>query len=620
MSKIKSYHIGLEIDATDRTNATLRTIKNEFSEINENINNISLDELNSELKKLQGNMRNSVTSSEDALKYQKAYADSIKKSISELEKEGTQLTYMMTEAGKADRQRLKDLKARQTLTKEEQSELKKLQKSVIDGTDEEIKKQLELNRAKRVALKTSQLEVRETVKHEKTLKQLIKSDLSALKEKIKLQFKFISALKTTEGRYQALKKLGGMTAKAGGGAIAFGAGAAVAGVAGALGNASKYDEIEKALKSMKGVPENEKANVYEQLYIASGKSATEIVQAVNAVQNTLKSNSIDDIISSAIGELKFPGLGRLIGSGSGDAQRIDFNRFERILEKAQGQFGLQDSDISHIIEQVSNKNLHGLSQEEYIKYYAALKGSGAFDSDETLERALASFTRSADKSKDLDEQFKNFDFSRFVYGAQNKNQVNTSISNIEFEKKYNNEYLNRFEELLDEAGVRQGKTEAGMTAQKLRELEIKKDKLLEKFLPVAEKLISKFTELLNNGLITKLIDGLINFFVYGLTKIMAAVEAIGKWFGLTEKKDNDPSQPPTKPEDSNGGITNGATIVGERGRELVIPLEYSRRGRAVNIVNNFNQNFNMAGNQTTALSLSQAVRTHTFARSLVESR
>ena len=83
-----------------------------------------------------------------------------------------------------------------------------------------------------------------------------------------------------------------MTAKAGGRAIAFGAGAAVAGVAGAIGNASKYDEIEKALKAMKGVPENEKANVYEQLYIATGKSATEIVQAVNAVQNTLKSNSV----------------------------------------------------------------------------------------------------------------------------------------------------------------------------------------------------------------------------------------------------------------------------------------------------------------------------------------
>ena len=198
--------------------------------------------------------------------------------------------------------------------------------------------------------------------------------------------------------------------------------------------------------------------------------------------------------------------------------------------------------------------------------------------------------------------------------------MNTSISNIEFEKRYNNDYLNKFSAFLDEAGIRPGKTEAGMTAQKLRELEIKKDQLLAKFLPVAEKLITKFTELLNNGLVTKLIDGLVNFFVYGLTKIMDAVEAIGEWFGLTEKKDNDPSQPPTKPESSNGGVTNGATIVGERGRELVIPLDYARRGRAVSIVNNFNQNFSMGQSQTTALSLSQAVRTHTFARSLAESR
>lgn len=65
-----------------------------------------------------------------------------------------------------------------------------------------------------------------------------------------------------------------------------------------------------------------------------------------------------------------------------------------------------------------------------------------------------------------------------------------------------------------------------------------------------------------------------------------------------------------------GGIVSAPTIVGEAGPELVLPLDYSRAGRASSIINNFNtsQSFNMSANQTTPLAFSQAVGTNRFVK------
>ena len=71
--------------------------------------------------------------------------------------------------------------------------------------------------------------------------------------------------------------------------------------------------------------------------------------------------------------------------------------------------------------------------------------------------------------------------------------------------------------------------------------------------------------------------------------------------------------------ESNGGIASMPSICGERGAEMVIPLDHSRAARSANLTQNLVQNFNMSGNETTALSLSQAVKSRDFTRAMMNS-
>jgi SLT domain-containing protein len=71
---------------------------------------------------------------------------------------------------------------------------------------------------------------------------------------------------------------------------------------------------------------------------------------------------------------------------------------------------------------------------------------------------------------------------------------------------------------------------------------------------------------------------------------------------------------------SNGGVASFPSICGEQGPEAIIPLDYSRAQRAENIANTVNQTFNMGNNQTTALSLAQAVRSRDFTRAMTDNQ
>lgn len=77
---------------------------------------------------------------------------------------------------------------------------------------------------------------------------------------------------------------------------------------------------------------------------------------------------------------------------------------------------------------------------------------------------------------------------------------------------------------------------------------------------------------------------------------------------LSDVKEIEGEDPATSlPQRSSGGLLVGRGIAGERGGELVLPLDYTRGGRASNIIQNISNVFNMSGNQTTARSLSSAV-------------
>jgi hypothetical protein len=175
-------------------------------------------------------------------------------------------------------------------------------------------------------------------------------------------------------------------------------------------------------------------------------------------------------------------------------------------------------------------------------------------------------------------------------------------------------------------------TSAETTAMKLREMQLKKDELLLKFVPIASKLMDKLAALIENGTIDKLADALVGLVEWLANRlgdlaslgatigkgVASAVAGIGNFIKGEDKRPTDESRSTT--QKSNGGIAFGRAIVGERGPELVIPLDYARSGRAAQVVQNFTQTFNMAGNQTTGQSLGQAVRRGSFGRSFIDAR
>ena len=84
------------------------------------------------------------------------YDKGVKALLDDLSKQATLINYSMTEQGKADRARIKALKERSDLTKDEAAELRALQKTVIEGTDEELAQLKAKNKLLRLQAKQNQ--------------------------------------------------------------------------------------------------------------------------------------------------------------------------------------------------------------------------------------------------------------------------------------------------------------------------------------------------------------------------------------------------------------------------------------------------------------------------------
>ena len=103
-----------------------------------------------------------------------------------------------------------------------------------------------------------------------------------------------------------------------------------------------------------------------------------------------------------------------------------------------------------------------------------------------------------------------------------------------------------------------------------------------------------------------------------MNKIQEIVDWLAEKTGNKEPTDNS-QQSGLEPNDAQGGITRGPTLVGERGSELVLPLDYARRGRSMQIIQNFSQSFNIAPNPTVS-SMAQAVRGSMWGNAFIKSR
>ncbi|MBQ8035406.1 MAG: hypothetical protein IJ268_00270, partial [Proteobacteria bacterium] len=163
------------------------------------------------------------------------------------------------------------------------------------------------------------------------------------------------------------------------------------------------------------------------------------------------------------------------------------------------------------------------------------------------------------------------------------------------------------------------------TAEQMRRIEYQKNQILVKLLPAIAPLLEGVAKLLNSESGKKVISGILEFLKVVVPKLVDIFIAIADKFGIVIKKSIEAQTEMfnrrtemhgAPPFMANGGIVWGTSIVGERGPEAIIPLDYSRAQRAENIAYSVQNNFSMHGNETTALSLAQAVSSRDFTRAM----
>ena len=657
------YQISLEIENADKVNASIDSIDRKLYGITKNAKSMNFKDALEGVKALEQQMAELSSSEEDCTEEWERFDKVSNKAYSELERQAVRLNHALSAQGSEQRARIAELeKEKASLDKTAESkarakeidkELKELRKDVVSGTDEELQAQLKMNREARGRLKLLQQESKVQKaqgKQQKTLAQLIKEDLKPLRDKLKLQQEFIKSLKTTEGRYNALKKVAKGAMSVGGAALK-GAGAVAGGLMAiggmAVATANKFVDREREADRLKVSGSREdKVNLIGDLYAKTGADDTSIVDAINRVYTVLGNISREEIIEAATAEIRMPGAAALFRQqNTGPVSAKDFTAYFNRLRGIQGATGATREQITSSSEYISNlrqSSFTNASETDLQSLYLALQNSGAFDTDEELQRAFTSFVR---KQKDsgvdvftLAKQWQdNGNWTRTAEGNTNRTQAANAIKNLDFVR------MGKLSKVVDYQAPQE--TASEKTARQMRTLETLKDKLLIQVLESLQDMI-KDGEL--KSLITGALD-LIKLMVKFLTPVIQTlmpyvnkfirfvIERIGALAEYTAAiKEQNKKQAERQAEAAkskspaaiiaarsgfdhamkfaNGGITSIPSICGEAGfPEAVIPLDPSRSGRAAQIMQQVSQTFNMGSNESNVMSMASALRSASWA-------
>ena len=604
----------------------------------------------------------------------KKYNAELSKYYNAVQKQADLINYSLTEQGKKDRERLKTLNAIEKLTAEERKERAALSKRVLLLDDAELKLKQRQTVALRAQINASKVQQRQ----QKTASELLKADLKGVTDRIKKQKEYIKSLSATGKAYTALKKAGkvgaavGKAAAVGVGGIA---GITAAGIAGAQG---AVDRAREAARIRAGLSQQDKESLISELYIKTGAGAGEIVDAINRVTAVLGPRAgRTELAAAAASEIRMPGASTLFRSQT--AGGVDYAALERRIEQIQGQTGLTAADLAAAASDVTRMSDRafrgGASQVDILALTAALRGAGVYDTPERQERALGAFLAHLRPGEDVFLAAQNFDWVRFAgRSTQARARAASGVASMDWVALGAAATARgaHVESTAERAAATARRVEEKRNILIMR--------VLEHTFPLVERVLSWFEttgkRLLVNGVEWILRDSpfandkLYNEFL-DIKETMTRREsmqsridwefhAMNTWFETTSaddakqaelqqrvqtasldeldkiytelyayKKARENELPArdlntaiqainagTLPQRAMGGVLVGPGIVGERGEELVIPASYSKSGRAQNIIQNISQTFSMSGNETTALSLSQAVRAHGFSRDM----
>ena len=322
------------------------------------------------------------------------------------------------------------------------------------------------------------------------------------------------------------KKVGSVGLKAGKVALK---GIGMAGMAvGALGGAAiaatgDRVEKEKALKSLKSGID---PTIADRVYTQTGADYTTIVSAINALSKVTKDSG--QLIQGAVLEIQNPGIGKMLlstsMSGTGNLGNLK-NHIDQIKKQTGSQDLTQALEASTKSRAVTKGKV---SQTEYIQAYAALEAQGL--DEETINRVIR---KASDQKGDFIENLNKTDLSR--YGKDAQERIRLSKANLGLEK-------------LNDKEVE--KTSAEKIQEKMRELSLKKDELLVKLLPIAEKLLSAIKPAILDkliGVVVKLADAITPALENLLTILEPLIDAVMpvidelltpllKWYSNVQKK------------------------------------------------------------------------------------
>lgn len=663
MPEKTSYTISLEIENADKVNASIDSIDRQIQGITKNAKSMNFKDALEGVKALEQQMTELSSSEEDCTAEWERFDKVSNKAYSELERQAVRLNHALSEQGSEQRARIAELeKEKASLDKTAESkarakaidkEIKELRKEVVSGTDEELQAQLKLNREARGRLKLLQQESKAQKaqgKQQKTLAQLIKEDLKPLRDKLKLQKEFIQSLKTTEGRYNALKKAAKGAMSVGGAALK-GAGVVAGGLMAiggmAVASANKFVDREREADRLKVSGSREdKVNLIGDLYAKTGADDTSIVDAINRVYTVLGNISRDEIIEAATAEIRMPGAAALFRQqNTGPVSAKDFTAYFNRLRGIQGATGATREQITSSSDYIANlrqSSFTNASETDLQSLYLALQNSGAFDTDEELQEAFKSFVR---KQKDsgvdvftLAKQWQdNGNWTRTAYGNTNKTQAANAIKNLDFVR------MGALSKVTDYQAPEE--TASEKTARQMRTLETLKDKLLIQVLEALQ-------DMLKTGDLKSLITGaldliklLVKFLTPVIQKLMPYVDkfirfiierigALAEYTAAIKKQNEKQAERQVEAAKSkspaaiiaarsgldhamkfaNGGITSLPSICGEAGfPEAVIPLDPSRSGRAAQIMQQVSQTFNLGSNESNVMSMASALRSASWA-------
>ncbi len=659
------YEIQLEIEGGDRVSAQIDKIDRALLDVSNNAKSLNFEAANQTLADLERQMNELAESGENATEQMEAFDRASNKAYTELERAAVRLNHSISESGRLQRERIKELEQEKAAldktvegkarAREIDKELKDLRRQVVDVSDDELSAMIKQNVQARARIKLMQQTAKQQKteqKQQKTLLQLIKEDLKPLQEKLKLQKEFIKSLRDAEGRYAALKRVAKGAMSVGGAALK-GAGAVAGGLMAiggmAVASANKFVDREREADRLKVSGSREdKVNLIGDLYAKTGADDTSIVDAINRVHTVLGTLSRDEIIEAATAEIRMPGAAALFRQqNTNPVSAKDFTAYFNRLRGIQGATGATREQITSSSDYIANlrqSSFTNASETDLQALYLALQNSGAFDTDEELQRAFTSFVR---KQKDsgvdaftLAKQWQdNGNWTRTAEGNTNKTQAANAIKNLDFVR------IGELSKVSDYDAPQE--TASEKTARQMRSLETLKDKLLiqvlESFQEAFKGKEGELKAFISGAL--DLIKLLVKFLVPVIREIAPYVnkfirfiiEKIGALSEYTEAiKEQNQKQAERQVEAAqnkstaatiayrggldhamkfaNGGITSLPSICGEAGfPEAVIPLDPSRSGRAAQIMQQVSQTFNMGSNESTVMSMASALRSASWA-------